>query len=109
MLHFKAVILCIRLNKPIYTCSGILLAEHINEVKWKSNKFLPNVLTLPGLDGTSSVIPVVLRSAVRGDPHPASEHRNVRCPLQPGQRARPCPEIVPGQDPRLQQQEQVSC
>lgn len=59
-------------------------------------------------DGTSPAIPAVLRAALRREPDAAQEHRHLRCPLPAGQGARPRPETVPGQDPRLQQQEQVS-
>lgn len=59
-------------------------------------------------DGASPVVPAVLHTGLRSEPHLAQEHRHLRCPLQPGQGARPHPETVCGQDPRLQQQEQVS-
>lgn len=64
------------------------------------------VLRLP--DGPSAVVPAVLRAAVRRQPDPAPEHRHLRRPLQPGQGARPGAETLPGQDPGLQFQEQVS-
>lgn len=59
-------------------------------------------------DGTPSVVPAVLRAALRREPDPAPEHRPLCGRLQPHQGARPGPETVPGQDPGLHDQEQVS-
>lgn len=69
--------------------------------------FLKTWMLAPS-DGTSPAIPAVLRAALRSEPHPSQEHRHVCYPLPAGQGARPRPETVPGQDPRLQGQEQVS-
>lgn len=59
-------------------------------------------------DVAASAVPAVLSAALRREPHPAQEHRHLCGGLQQGQGARSHPEALPGQDPGLQRQEQVS-
>lgn len=74
---------------------------------WRQYIVLKTRIFAPS-DGTTPAIPAVLRAALRSEPHPSQEHRHVCYPVPAGQGARPRPEAVPGQDPRLQEQEQVS-
>lgn len=60
------------------------------------------------LDGAPSAVPAVLHAALRRRRDAAPEHRPLRRRLQQSQGPGPHPEALPGQDPRLQQQEQVS-
>lgn len=59
-------------------------------------------------DGASTFTPAVLRAALCCEPDPAQEHGPFRGPLQQDQGPRPRAETLPGKDPGLRLQEQVS-
>lgn len=64
-------------------------------------------LSLRQHHGSSSALPAVVSVAFGRECVAAQEHRSLRCALQQNQRPGSRAEAVPGQDPRVQLQEQV--